>query len=136
MAFASCVQEFGGLLYSLFGKTKDIDFEHDESPLSSTETAQVMKLIENLGKHIVACQRYYKNVKKGLYVTLDYVDEKMSSPLDIAESEVQEIISSSRDRLGFVEPFFAVNFTEIQKRMVMEFFKKAYGKYHFEKAPH
>lgn len=95
-----------------------------------------MKLVENLGKHIVECQRHYKNVKKGLYVVLDYADEEVLSPLDVAESEVKKIISSSRERLGFVEPFFAVNLTEIQKQLVMTFFKTAYGKYHFEKAPH
>ncbi len=136
LALVSCAQEFGELLYSFLGKTKNIDFEHNEIPLSSTETAQAMKLVENLGNHIVECQRYYKNVKKGLYVILDYRDEKVCSPLEIDESKVQKIISSSRERLGFVEPFFAVNLTEIQKRLVMKFFNKAYGKYHFEKAPH
>ncbi|MGD2066361.1 MAG: AbiV family abortive infection protein, partial [Candidatus Bathyarchaeota archaeon] len=49
LALASCAQEFGELLYSFLGKTKNIDFEHNEIPLSSTETAQAMKLIENLG---------------------------------------------------------------------------------------
>jgi len=49
---------------------------------------------------------------------------------------VHKIISSSRERLSFVEPFFAVNLTEMQKRLVMKFFRKAYGKYHFEKAHH
>jgi len=134
LALASCIQEFWELIYSLLGKTKGIDFENTENPLSSTETIQVMKLIENLGNHIIDCQRYYKNVKKGLYVTLNYVDEKACSPLDIDDSEVQKIISTSRERLSFIEPFFIINLTETQKRMMIEFFKKAYDKYHFEKA--
>jgi hypothetical protein len=135
LALASCAQEFGELLYTFLGKTKNIDFEHNKIPLSSIETTRALKLIENLGNHIVECQRYYKNVKKGFYVTLDYGDEKVCSPLEIAEPEVHKIISSSRERLSFVEPFFAVNLTEMQKRLVMKFFRKAYGKYHFEKAP-
>ena len=136
LALASCAQEFGELLYSFLGKTKNIDLEHNKNPLSSTETTQVLKLVENLGKHIVECQRYYKNVKKGLYVALNPVDGKVVSPLDMDESEVHKIISSSRERLSFVETFFAVNLTEIQKRLVIKFFKKAYHKYHFEKVPH
>jgi hypothetical protein len=47
---------------------------------------------------------------------------------------VKQIISESRERLAFVEPFFNINVTEKQKRIVIEFFKKAYGRYHFEKA--
>ena len=136
LALASCAQEFGELLYTFLGKTKNIDFEHNKIPLSSIETTRALKLIENLGNHIVECQRYYKNVKKGFHVTLDYGNEKVCSPLEIAEPEVHKIISSSRERLSFVEPFFAVNLTEMQKRLVMKFFRKAYGKYHFEKAHH
>ena len=136
LALASCAQEFGELLYSFLGKTKNFDFKHNEIPLSSTETTQARKLIENLGNHIMECQRHYKDVKKGLYVTLNYVDKKTLSPLDIAESEVQKIISTSRERLGFVETFFTINLTEAQKRLVITFFKTAYGKYHFEKTPH
>ena len=136
LALASCAQEFGEHIYSFLGKTKTIDFKHNKIPLSSIETAQALKLIENLGNHIVECQRYYKNVKKGFYVTLDYGDGEVRSPLDISESEVQKIVSSSRERLSFVEPFFAVNLTEMQKRLVMKFFKKAYNRYHFEEAHH
>lgn len=131
LALASCAQEFGELLYSFLGKTKNVDLEHNKNPLSSTETTQALKLIENLGKHIVECHRYYKNVKKGLYVTLNPADGKVLSPLDIDESEVHRIISSSRERLSFVETFFTINPTEAQRRMVMAFFKKAYSKYHF-----
>jgi AbiV family abortive infection protein len=135
LALASCAHEFGDMIYSLIGKMKNINFEHNENPLSSTEETQVMELIKNLGDHLVDCQRYYKNIKKGLYVTLDYVDENALSPLEVSESEVQKIVSESRERLTFVEPFFNITVTEKQKRIVIEFFKKAYDIYHFEHTP-
>ena len=136
LALASCIHEFGEPIYSLIGKTKNIDFEHNKNPLSSTEKTQLLHLIEKLEHHIIDCQRYYRNVKKGLYVTLNYVDEKMFSPLDITESVVEEIISKSRERFYFVEPFFSISVTETQKRMIVKFFKKAYNDYHFKNTIH
>jgi hypothetical protein len=130
LALASCLEEFGESIYSIFANAENINLELTGKP-SSNETKNIIALIDNLGKHIIKFQNYYQNKNDGLHVFLDYVDEKANSPLEIDKSEVNKIITKSRERFSFVEPFFEINLSKTQKQKFTEILNKAYVKYHF-----